>query len=160
MDSDNALQNESLSSRGSVWGGLGGLLLGVAFAVTITSFASAPLLFMGIVGGISTLGMVFGNAMNSLLSNVQEQPVRDLSKSGKVVTGAELEQSSQLIDHLRLREEQVKKRLDSQCIDLQRGVEPKPSFVPLMSAKKDISPSHIRDILNKKPDSRGPFPVR
>ncbi len=100
---------------GSLWGVLGGVALGVGIAVAVTSFAANPLLFITIVSGSSLLGGIFGNAIESILTG-------DSDTSGYTrrtpVSAQDLEQSRELIEHLRLRESEVKQKLQQETKEL------------------------------------------
>jgi hypothetical protein len=141
-----------ISSSGSLWGVMGGIVLGIGIAVSVTTIAANAPLFLAIVAGSSLMGMVFGNAMDSILSGEQGHENNARQRN---LNGGDLEQSHELIEHLRLRETEVKQRIEQEEAEARRRPAPtqKPSF-------SDSGKGHFQTLLNAQTTVKGITPAR
>ena len=140
---DKTQRSSSFFSSGSLWGGLAGLLLGLGLAVSSSGFLLPALIILG----SSALGVAFGNAVGSILSGDKNYAP---STSYRGFSGGDLEQSNELIDHLRLRENEHKNQIEKETSELSRSRVKNRLTPSLQSAAAPVA-SHFQNMVEKQP---------
>jgi hypothetical protein len=136
--------SSSFFSSGSLWGGFAGLLLGVGVAVGIQA---GFILFPLIILGSAALGVAFGNAVGSILSGDKNYAPTTSSRN---FSGGDLEQSNELIDHLRLRENEHKSQIEKETSELSRSRVKNRLSPSLQSAAAPVT-NHFQNMVEKQP---------